>query len=202
MQSESPDRLAWPCSQLEDLAQMISVSQIVRLYRRSDRPNTGKEGHNPAIKAKNAKKDRRAILCWPWFSLQGGKTFCASFCASLIAGSRRAFLCVDCVCLFGVLSKMHEVRTFAPCKAFLFDMFAFFSSLENYFGFRTTNVKGKTDHSVSLRWNKRFWTFLKRRVFFWLCIRLIYELISPVEFKPACILLLVVTVTFFTCPDF
>ena len=24
--------------------------------------------------------------------LQGGKTFCASFCASLIAGSRRAFL--------------------------------------------------------------------------------------------------------------
>ena len=41
-------------------------------------------------------------------------------------------------------------------KAFLFDMFAFFTSLENYFGFRTTNVKGKTDHSVSLRWNKRF----------------------------------------------
>ena len=89
-------------------------------------------------------------------NIQGGKTFCASFCASLIAGSRRAFLCVDCVCLFGVLSEMHEVRAFAPCKAFLFDMFAFFSSLENYFGFRTTNVKGKTDHSVSLRWNKEF----------------------------------------------
>ena len=35
------------------------------------------------------------------------------------------------VCLFlaGVLSEMLEVRTFAPCKAFLFDMFAFFSSL-------------------------------------------------------------------------
>ena len=31
--------------------------------------------------------------------VQGGKTFCASFCASLIAGSRRAFLCVDRVCL-------------------------------------------------------------------------------------------------------
>ena len=27
---------------------------------------------------------------------------------------------------------------------------------ENYFGFRTINVKGKMDHSVSLRWNKRF----------------------------------------------
>ena len=33
-----------------------------------------------------------------------------------------------CLCLFvaGVLSEMHEVRMFAPCKAFLFDMFVFF----------------------------------------------------------------------------
>ena len=31
-----------------------------------------------------------------------------------------------------------------------------FLSLENYFGFRTTNVRVKTDHSVSLRWNKTF----------------------------------------------
>ena len=94
---------------------------------------------------------------WAVINLQGGKTFSASFCASLIVGSRRAFLCVDCrLCLFvaRVLSELHEVRTFAPSKAFLFDMFAFFfSSLENYFGFRTTNVKGKTDHSV---WNKKF----------------------------------------------
>ena len=58
--------------------------------------------------------------------------------------------------LFCVLTVLHELRTFAPCKAFLFDLFAFFSSLENYFGFRTTNVKGKTALSVSLRWNKRF----------------------------------------------
>ena len=58
-------------------------------------------------------------------------------------------------CLFvpGVLSEVHEVRTFAPCKVFLFDMFAFFPSLENYFGFRTTNVKGKR---IIPRWNKRF----------------------------------------------
>ena len=64
--------------------------------------------------------------------LQGGKTFCASFCASPIAGSRRAFLCVDCVCLFvaGVLIEVHEVPKFAPCKAFLFDMFAFFRRLK------------------------------------------------------------------------
>ena len=110
-------------------------------------------------------------------------------------------VCWLCLFVAGVLSEMHEVRTFAPCKAFLFDMFAFFASLENYFGFRTTNVKGETDYSVSLRWNKRLWTFLKRRVFFWLRIRLIFELISQGELKPACILLLVVTVTFFRCPD-
>ena len=117
------------------------------------------------------------------FKFQGGKTFCASFCASLNrrlkAGFSVCWLCSFVALVALVLSEMHEVRTFAPCKAFLFDMFAFFSSLENYFGFRTTNVKVKTDHSVSLRWNKRFWTFLKRRVFFWLCMRWIYELISP-----------------------
>ena len=78
-------------------------------------------------------------------------------------------VCWLCLFVAGVLSEMHEVRTFVPCKAFLFDMFAFFTSLENYFGFGTTNVKGKTDHSVSLRWNKRFWTFFKRLVFFFDC---------------------------------
>ena len=97
----------------------------------------------------------------------------------LKAGFSVCWLCRLCLFVAGVLSERHGVLTLAPCKAFLFDTFAFFSSLENFFGFRTTNVKGKTDHSVSLRWNKRFWTFLKRRVFFWLCIRLIYELISP-----------------------
>ena len=36
------------------------------------------------------------------------------------------------VCLFvaGVLSEMHEVPKFAPCKAFLFEMFAFFRRLK------------------------------------------------------------------------
>ena len=52
--------------------------------------------------------------------VQGGKTSCASFCAYLIADSRRAFLTAF------VLNEVHEVRTFAPCKAFLLDMFAFF----------------------------------------------------------------------------
>ena len=40
--------------------------------------------------------------------LQGGKTFCASFCASFIAGSRRDFLCVDCVRQFVCLSLVTE----------------------------------------------------------------------------------------------
>ena len=65
-------------------------------------------------------------------------------------------MCQLCLFVAGVLKEMHEVRTFAPYKAFLFHMFAFFSSHENYFGFRTTNIKGKTDDSVSLRWNRGF----------------------------------------------
>ena len=75
-----------------------------------------------------------------------------------LSQAQGGLFCVLTVCLIvaGVLSEMHEVRTFAPCQAFSFDLFAFFSSLENYFGFRTSNVKGKTDHSVSLRRNKRF----------------------------------------------
>ena len=117
--------------------------------------------------------------------LQAGKEFCASFCASPIAGLRRAFLCVYRVCLslreFWLRpTEMHEVRTFAPCEVFLFVCLFFSPSLENYFGFRTTNVKEKTDHSVSLRWNKELWSFPKRQVFFWLSIQLICELISSI----------------------
>ena len=43
----------------------------------------------------------------------------------------------------------------------------------------TRNNQGKTDHPIILRWNKKFWTFLKRRVFFWLCIWFICDLIPP-----------------------
>ena len=85
--------------------------------------------------------------------VQGGKTFCASFCASLIAGSRRAFLCVDqtefdCVCLslreFWLRrNETHEVWMFASRKAFLPLCGFCCSSLENYFGLRTTDVKAK-----------------------------------------------------------
>ena len=55
--------------------------------------------------------------------VQGGKTFCASFCASLIAGSRRAFLCVDwpCrLCLFVKCTRCERLLLVEVCKAFLF----------------------------------------------------------------------------------
>ena len=59
--------------------------------------------------------------------IQGGKTFCASFCASPYRRLKAGFsVCSLCLFVAEVLSEMHEVRTFAPCKAFLFDMFAFF----------------------------------------------------------------------------
>ena len=42
---------------------------------------------------------------------------------------------------------MKYTRWFAPCEGFffVFVVFVVFSSLENYFGFRTTNVRVKTD---------------------------------------------------------
>ena len=43
----------------------------------------------------------------------------------------------------GVLSEMHEVRTFAPCKAFLFDMFTFFRRLKITLDSEQPMLKGK-----------------------------------------------------------
>ena len=73
--------------------------------------------------------------------------------------------------------KCTSCKRLLPVKPFYLTCFFFLTSLENYFGFRTTNVKGKMDHSVSQRQNKKFLTFPKRQVFFWLCIRIICKLI-------------------------
>ena len=54
------------CWQFDDWTQMTSFSQIVRLYRVSERPNTGQKGYNQAWKAKTRPKgtkgDKRAIF--------------------------------------------------------------------------------------------------------------------------------------------
>ena len=113
----------------------------------------------------------RKLLRIPYRRLKAGFSVCWWSCWSVLI----VFVCL----LLELWMKCTRCERLLPVKHFYLTCLLFFSSLENYFGFRTTNVKGKTDHSVSLRWNKRFWTFLKRRVFFWLCIRLIYELISP-----------------------
>ena len=65
------------------------------------------------------------------FYIQGRKTFCASFRASLIAGSRRAFLCVDCVCLlleFWV--KCTRCERLLPVKHFYLTCLLFFRRLK------------------------------------------------------------------------
>ena len=67
MKSHSFNKLSWKsCWQFDDWTQMTSFSQIVRLYRVSERPNTGQKGHNQAWKAKTRPKgtkgDKRAIF--------------------------------------------------------------------------------------------------------------------------------------------
>ena len=68
---------------------------------------------------------------------------------------------------------------FTRCERFLVKRFYFvvvFSSLEKYFEFRTTNISVKTDHSVSLRWNKTFLNISKEVCIFLLIVRSICEL--------------------------
>ena len=53
--------------------------------------------------------------------LRGGKTFCAIVCASFIAGSRRAFLFVDCVflCVSFCESSDWDWMKYTRCERFL-----------------------------------------------------------------------------------
>ena len=97
------------------------------------------------------------------------------------------------------------MRTFAPCmKTFLFVFVVLvFSSLENYFGSRTTNGRVKTNPSVSLRWKKKDFNISKEVYIFLIIVHSICELICVqyfvffrrAELKPICLLLLVVTVS-------
>ena len=101
------------------------------------------------------------------------------------AGFSVCWLC-STVCLFvteRVLTKTElNVQGVNVCfskSLFTFVWFLFFVPWK-LLGLGTTNVKEKNRSSrQSLRWNKEFWTFPKRRVFFWLFIRFNCELISP-----------------------
>ena len=66
MKSDSFCKLSCkPCWEFDDWIQMISSTQIGRLYRVSEGPKTGQKGHNQAWKAKTRPKgtkgDKRAI---------------------------------------------------------------------------------------------------------------------------------------------
>ena len=89
-------------------------------------------------------------------------------------------MCWLCLFVARVLSEVHEVRTFAPCKAFLFDMFAFFfCRLKITLDSEQPMLKEK--RIIPSVWDriKGFEHISRGEYFFWLCIRLIYELISP-----------------------
>ena len=80
-------------------------------------------------------------------------------------------VCWPCstVCLFvteRVLTKSEwntqDVNVCFSRSFFTFVWFLFFVTWKLLW---TRNNQGKTDHPVSLRWNKKFWTLPKRRVF-------------------------------------
>ena len=81
---------------------------------------------NPSIFSNPARgsgqKSSRMLIT---FFVQGRKTFCASFCASLIAGLRRAFLCVDRVCLL-LWVKCTRCEGLLPVKHFYLTCLLFF----------------------------------------------------------------------------
>ena len=113
-------------------------------------------------------------------TLQGGKTFCASFCASLIAGSRRAFsVCWQGLFVAGVSwVKCTRCERLLPVKHFYLTCLLFFRRLKITLDSEQPTLKEK--RIIPSIWGgiKGFEHFL-RGVFFWLCIRLICELISP-----------------------
>ena len=98
---------------------------------------------------------------------------------------------------------MHEVRTFAPCKALIFYLTSLLCFRRLKITLDSEQPMLKEKRIIPSVWGgiKGFEHFQRGEYFFWLCIRLIYELISPGWIKIRFILLLVVTVTFFTCPD-
>ena len=99
---------------------------------------------------------------------QGGKTFCASFCASLIAGSRQEFsvrwLCACLLLEFWV--ECTRCERLLLVKQFYLTCLLFFRCLKITLDSEQPMLKEK--RIIPSVWggiSKRFWTFLKRRVF-------------------------------------
>ena len=102
----------------------------------------------------------------------------------------------------GVLSEMHEVRTFAPCvKHFNLTCLLFFHRLKITLDSEQPMLKEK--RIIPSVWGgiKDFEHFLRGKCFSDCASDWFMSWFRQVELKHACILLLVVTVTFITCPD-
>ena len=103
------------------------------------------------------------LLCVPYRRLKAGFSVCWL--------RSTAFVCVVLWEFWLRLNEIHEVRTFAPCKGFLFVLVvvivAVFLSLENYFGFRRTKLEWK--RIIPSVWGGiwRFGKFPKRFVLIW-----------------------------------
>ena len=101
----------------------------------------------------------KTFLKWPRDGLETTWRQCWSFRAEKRSAHPLlpAFVCLVLWEFWLRLNEIYEVRMFAPCKGFFFVfVVVVFSSLENYFGFRTTNVRVKTDHPSVWGGIKRF----------------------------------------------
>ena len=140
--------------------------------------------------------------------VQSGKTFCASFCASLIAGSRWAFLLSVsatslCQSVFDYLFVCHwetewnaqGVNVCFSKSFYTFVWFLFFVTWKLLWT-RNNQCKGKTDHPVSLMSGIKSFEHFQRGEYFDCAFDLFvscFAVFRRAELKPACILLFVNT---------
>ena len=143
---------------------------------------------------KNVLRKRRKLLRIPYRRLTAGFSVC--------------WLAVSTV----YVCEMHEVRTFAPCRGlysffirFLL-LFLFFRHLKITLDPEQPMLKEEPGIIPSVWGGINVLNIFKEASIFLIIVHSSCELIFAfhrrAELKPACIHLLVVTVTFFTCPDF
>ena len=140
-----------------------------------------------------AEKRSAQAFAHPLSQAQGGL-----FCVLTVC---RQFVCLSLREFWLTLNEMHKVWTFASRKALLLLCGFCFSSLENYFGLATTNVKGKTDHP-SLWGGIKSFELVQRGEYFSDCSFDLFvswfRLLSPGWIKTH---FFFISKYFFTCPD-